>query len=284
MKTVCYNAWSVKGVNFISDILSQNNQFMSFTEFKLTHNINCNFLKYFGLVSAVSICYGKQLIIQNMSHKSQLLTQLKNLKKITSFAYQLFCTSVSVTPKAQKKWAIAFENVPGVNDMNWNEIYNMPYKCTLDTKTHYLQYRFIHRILPTNTFLYKIGLVNNNKCTFCKEDEETMEHLMWLCDNVSKVWHEVFSWLNELHINVNIAYWEVCFGITENTNYSTFLNMIVLLFKRYVYKCRVQEMQPLFIDFKNHVIFTEKIEKHIAKSRDKYCFHVKKWEPFLMQS
>jgi hypothetical protein len=43
-------------------------------------------------------------------------------------------------------------------------------------------------------------------------------------------------------------------------------------------------MQPLFIDFKNHVIFTEKIEKHIAKSRDKYCFHVKKWEPFLMQS
>ncbi len=107
---------------------------------------------------------------------------------------------------------------------------------------------------------------------------------MWLCDNVSKVWHEVFSWLNELHINVNIAYWEVCFGITENTNYSTFLNMIVLLFKRYVYKCRVQEMQPLFIDFKNLVMFTEKIEKHIEKIRDKYCFHVKKWEPFLMQS
>ena len=42
------------------------------------------------------------------------------------------------------------------------------------------------------------------------------------------------------------------------------------LLKRYIYKCWVQETCPLFSDFKNLVIFYEKVEKRIALNRDKY--------------
>ncbi len=279
-KTIFYRTWSEKGVNFISDLLYEKKRFMTFNEFKQKYNINCMYLKYFGLVSAVTKCYGRQLFTQNLVHESQILTQLKNVKRTTSFAYQLFCNTVKAVPKAQHKWFIDFENVPGAKELIWKNIYTVPYKCTLDTKTHYLQYRFIHRILPTNTFLYKIGLVDDFNCTFCKKDEETMEHLMWLCDYVSKLWNEVCCWFEELNMNINLTYWEVCFGASGQNNES-FLNMIILLLKRYIYKCRVQETRPLFSDFKNLVIFYEKVEKRIALNRDKYDYHIKKWEPLL---
>ena len=43
----------------------------------------------------------------------------------------------------------------------------------------------IHRILGTNTFLYKIKVKDCNLCTFCKEEPVTIEHLQWGCHKVS---------------------------------------------------------------------------------------------------
>ena len=279
--TVFYKTWSVKGVNFISDLLYENQRFMTYNEFTTVHNINCNYMKYFGLVNAVSTCFNKQLMNQNLTHESELMRQIKSVKKTTSFAYQSLSNKVNVVPKAQQKWITEFDNMPDSKEIIWKNVYSMPYRCTLDTKTQYLQYRFIHKILPTNTFLYRIGLVDDYKCNFCKTEEETMKHLMWSCNYVSKMWSDVCNWLKDLNINVNITYWDVCFGIYGNKEYLSFLNMIILLLKRYIYRCRVQEMHPLFNDYKNVVIFTEKMEKNIAKNRDKYGSHVKKWEPFL---
>jgi hypothetical protein len=37
-------------------------------------------------------------------------------------------------------------------------------------------------ILGTNKFLYKIKVKDNAFCTFCQEDEETIEHLFWNCE------------------------------------------------------------------------------------------------------
>ena len=163
----------------------------------------------------MSTCFGgKHLISQSLSHESQLLlSQIQKVKKTTSFAYQLLCDTVHVAPKAQQKWTVEFNKMPGAKEMIWKVIYVMPYKCTFDTKTHYLQYRFIHRILPTNTFLCRIGLIDDNKCTFCKNEEETMKHLMWSCEYVSKLWNDVHKWLTDLNIQVTITYWKVCFGV-----------------------------------------------------------------------
>ena len=47
------------------------------------------------------------------------------------------------------------------HDIDWNVVYSMPYKCTIDVKSQYFQYRFIQRILPTNEFLFKIGIVES---------------------------------------------------------------------------------------------------------------------------
>jgi hypothetical protein len=209
------------------------------------------------------------------------LNTLRNAKKPSSFAYQLFCQQATVTPTAQHKWEAEFINQSGVTDIDWSRVYSMPYRCTIETKNHYFQFRFIHRILPTNEFLCKIGINESDKCSFCKKVTETMRHLMWDCHIVSSFWDNITKWFIELNINIDLTYFEICLGPSKAEK-NIFINMIILLAKRYIYRCRVQELNLNFSDFKEWVLFIEKVEKYIAVSKDKYGVHVRKWEPMYL--
>ena len=48
------------------------------------------------------------------------------------------------------------------------------YGCTKDTKLLQLQYKLLHRILPTNKWLKKIGIVLDDTCAFCNTETENM--------------------------------------------------------------------------------------------------------------
>lgn len=79
--------------------------------------------------------------------------------------------------KSEEKWA---------SDMNcttlqWNKIYVLPIKCTIDTLLREFQYKFLKRIIPTNTFLFKCKIANSRLCDFCLSDIETVKHLFWDC-------------------------------------------------------------------------------------------------------
>ena len=48
---------------------------------------------------------------------------------------------------------------------------------TKDTKLQDFQYKLIHKILTTNSFLYKCGLKETELCTFCTETKESLVHI-----------------------------------------------------------------------------------------------------------
>ena len=62
-----------------------------------------------------------------------------------------------------------------------------------------------HKILDTNTLLYKIKLIGGPKCTFCNKTDETIEHLLWECECVKRFLNETISWLIQhgIHITLN---------------------------------------------------------------------------------
>ena len=147
-KTVYYGTWSTKGVNLVSDLID-NNHWISYEEFCNRYDIKCNFLKFFGVISAISGIYNDQLTEGKQTHDLKLLLDLQGAVKGSSFAYQLL-NQGNVVPTSQPKWEEDF-NTAGHehNPIDWNKVYSTPYKCTIDVKSRYFQYRFIHRILPT---------------------------------------------------------------------------------------------------------------------------------------
>lgn len=278
-QTVYYENWSLKGVNFVSDLI-ENKQWMSYGYFCNKYDINCNFLKYFGIVSAICGTYRDQLTECNQSKRPNLLVDLESAIKESSFAYGLL-NQCNVVPTAQQKWQAEIETDDiNMHDIDWKAVYAMPYKCTIDVKSQYFQYRFIHKILPSNEFLFKIGIVESDKCTFCGVEKETIKHVMWSCDKISSFWKEVIKWLEDLNIEVTLSFNNVCFGV-YNRSQTNFINMILIWAKRFIYKCKYQETKVIFQDYKQWVIHMQKVERFIAVSKDKLGSHLKKWDPML---
>ena len=67
-------------------------------------------------------------------------------------------SKVTASPTAQAKYTELFEN----DNLEWNEIYSLPFKVALDTRTREFQYRILNRYLVTNSFLQKIGKIDSS--------------------------------------------------------------------------------------------------------------------------
>ena len=64
------------------------------------------------------------------------------------------------------------------------------------------QCRILNCIIFTNEKLNLIVVVESPNCTFCQEEAESVEHLLFSCRISSDVWKHVWSWLrdNDLHV------------------------------------------------------------------------------------
>ena len=77
--------------------------------------------------------------------------------------------------------------------IDWKKAFELTRTCTKSTKLVIFHIKFLHRRLPTNSFLYQIAVKNN--CIFCKEDTETLLHFFWQCKVTSHFWGTIFQWL-----------------------------------------------------------------------------------------
>ena len=60
------------------------------------------------------------------------------------------------------------------------------------------QFKLLHRRIPTDDFLLKIGRKENDSCTVCNNSSETLIHLFGLAMHVtSSFWKRVTDWLQK---------------------------------------------------------------------------------------
>ena len=205
---VFYRRWYEKHVIFIKDLLNIDGKIMSFDEFLNKYRIQCNFLQFQGIKTAITN-YMQQSNI-DLSIDPLPLTHCVipfNIKIILKHRkgsqdmYRLL-TYKTVLPKSQTKWNGVFQNI----DLNWKNIYTVPKVCCKNTKLYWFQYRILHRILATNDLLNKMNIKQNNLCTFCNEEIEKLEHLFWQCNTVNTFWENIEQWIydkNNYLINID---------------------------------------------------------------------------------
>jgi len=86
-------------------------------------------------------------------------------------------------------------------NINWTAayIYLLAKKCTKSTKLMEFQLKFLHRRVPTNNFLFRIGLQGDENCSFCHTSSESIIHLFWSCHQTSHFWNKLTEWLKHLN-------------------------------------------------------------------------------------
>jgi len=78
-----------------------------------------------------------------------------NLQSLKSKSlYDSFVSKISSIPAVQKKYNKAFST--RTSQLDWEKIYLLPFKTTLDTKLREFQYKILNRILYTNNMLLNL--------------------------------------------------------------------------------------------------------------------------------
>ena len=131
-----------------------------------------------------------------------------------------------------EKWQTIFNT----REIEWKKIYQQCTKYSKNIKLFWFQYRIIHRILATNTFLYKIKLKDSNVFSFCEEEPETIEHLLWGFHKVSDLWHKLNNWIFEMTcIEIPLNLEIVVFGFFKNLEHNFVKNIKIVLLTKFRY-------------------------------------------------
>ena len=262
--TVYYKKWAKRGIWTVNDLIDNQGNIMSFQDFQQTYSLRPMFLQFYGIT----------LTVKKWLHYTGVNVHEKNPQPLMPFNIGLFLKSKkgskdmynalnrkTVQISAEQKW----ENILNKYDVEWKNIHIHCTKHTKNTKLCWFQYRIIHRILGTNTFLYKIKVKVCNLCNFCKEEPETIEHLLWGCHKVSDLWHELNRWIFEMtYIEIPLNLEIVMFGLLHPYDGNLITNKIILLTKFYIFRTKVNEGMVNFEVLKNYLKQNLILEKHIS--------------------
>ena len=236
---------------------------------------------YISLISSIPKEWKIKLRAESITPqiKETLLSKMLKSKQTNKFLYDYQLRKDDKIPiKSEKKWETIFNNI----ELNWNFIYTLPSKTTIDTKLREFQYKYIMRIVPTNKYLFKCKLVPSTLCDFCNSYIETVNHLFWECHNTQQFWSGLQSLLTNLNINITFDLLTITFGIKGKGLHNSLLNFIIISGKYFIFRSKYIKTIPCL---NSYVIYLKKrieIERHIAFNKDKIETHNKKWEKIIL--
>ena len=153
------------------------------------------------------------------------------------------------------------------------------YRITNITKYRSFQYRLLQRGLVTNIQLQKWGIKDSKLCSFCKQDTETILHLLYYCPIVKELWDDLVQmiYLEYQVKEVRLAPTNVIFNtiIPQGKHVGNFLCLVL---KQYIYAQKCLSVMPSKYQFRLLVKRIECIEKYIAVKNDKINIHMMKWQ------
>ena len=184
-----------------------------------------------------------------------------------STCYRALCHDEQLLLKTLIKWSDEFPNL-NVEDFR-NYILRI-YTVSNVAKFRSFQYKFIFKVIFTNTRLFKMGIKETKMCTFCKQEDETLKHLFWDCKMVKEFWYNVTQLLE---ITAELGWQDIVF-LTITDNAKLIQNFIVLLAKFFIFHAKCAEESLSFNRFQVWIKSIRDLELEIAKSTTKNPFTV----------
>ena len=203
----------------------------------------------------------------------------QNTKKPSNLTYRNLVATKSEKPRAsQTKWYRDCHL--SEEEIDWKKKFQLTRTCTKSTKIIIFQFKFPHRRLPTNSFLYKIAIKDNDLCTFCKEETDTLLHLFWQCKVTSHFWGTFFQWLQSCSLiqKGNHLAMTTALGLkpdSSNTKHPFFGYFSCLMRRYYIWKCKLRDEIP------NLTQFLRLLKKTYEIETNELNLQPEKWKPLL---
>ena len=240
--TIKSKVLSDNNIHYIHQLKS-GNSFFSHQEFVNHYNIRIDFLSYNSILNAVKQYYSK-FTEHNSPKKLQYQPYFDTLMKTTKGASPIYRKILKVdnTIHGQTKWT----NITGISREEWKKSFRLLKSLTHDSKLRWFQFRVLHHTLSTNRSVSKFKTRQNDMCTFCHAHSETIIHLLWQCEKVKTFWTDLSNLLNRRcsnYTNLSFNEYLVIFGHSNLIKTDKLCNLIIVIAKFFIYKCKVKNSQ-----------------------------------------
>jgi hypothetical protein len=283
-KSFFFKSWFDAGVHYIGDILNSDGTFMTLQDFNRTYNMNIDFLIYTGVTRAIlklvkkydiSIPMEIPVLQKYRPFMPPLVKLILNQESGAKRMYNILNKNCEILLN-QEKWEKQLNTK--ISQKEWNCIYATPFEITSDSKIQWFQYRIVHKIIGTNSLLHKMKITNDPLCTFCKQYDETIEHLFWECHFSKIIINSLFPVQSFSFVNKT----NFLLGLSVKKSHA--INTIFILTKLYIYKCKMNKHVPSINGTKNYLKYEYDNLKSIATSKNNLESFERDWGEILSVS
>ena len=176
-------------------------------------------------------------------------TQQTNIEKLTEKDVKCYYKHVSYSQlketdfKAKMRYITTLQLEDGEI---WKTVYVNPFDLLVENRVIEMQYKILHRIIGTNRLLYKMGKRTSPNCDQCTMYPETIEHMFFECLIVKNFWFKLFEkYYEKKHIQVNANCTDILLYYNlDKVQQDVIVNILILYGKYYIYKCKMEMMNP----------------------------------------
>uniref|UniRef100_A0A8C5H190 Reverse transcriptase zinc-binding domain-containing protein n=1 Tax=Gouania willdenowi TaxID=441366 RepID=A0A8C5H190_GOUWI len=260
-KSLYFPEWVEKQVLLVGQLFNSNGQLMSYSETLYTFKFPISPKQYAILFDAISI--GIQMLFKNhfLPHPLSLpspletdigMTCFRQSKKSNKKIRSLFQNDVISIPYIKSFWN-GF-----VADIRWKKVWSIPSKYLITNKVKEVSFKILHKYYPANHFMTKFKRDIDVNCCFCGTHPESVQHLFWSCSH-SRIFWKDFSQFIIVHLYKDFSLkWEdivLCFFRNySKENAFVLINLMIILAKYYIHKCKYTSQKPTFIHFHCDII------------------------------
>ena len=165
--------------------------------------------------------------------------------------------------------------------IKYEEYYLLPRKVMFHVKSFVFQYKFLKNILVNNFGLKKWKIIQNDFCTFCNIECETLLHLFWDYDKIKAFWQHIRQWCTGKSIYFDVKLQDILLGNLEK---EPIYNIILFLGKQFIHSCRNNnEPKQLNIEsFIAYVKFYKQTEFNISVKNNCVSRFIHRWHLLQM--
>ena len=182
-----------------------------------------------------------------------------------------------ISKKAQfSKHSLVLKRDFNLSEDQLEKVFILPHIVCSEPYVKAFQYKVLNFILYTNTKLYKIGFITDNKCSFCKSEPETLLHLLFDCVYSKRFWKDFEFYFYSLSKEFfHLSWQDVLIGIISSE--CPLLNYFLLIAKLYLWDCRRSQILPCLTGFKVKIKIKFETEKYICTQNNTLIKFNKKW-------
>lgn len=287
-----YQSWKDKGIIYIYDIINlETGQLLQRCEIENRYSFTVDIMKYNSLISAIPrewrsaiLSMENPIIVDAISIENKVVPFLPvncSLLPVTAFSNLQFSTllidKVFSPPTSIIKWCSLHKQL---NNVDWKDIFILPYMTVRSTKIQTFQYKILNRIFPCGENLFRWKLKDTDMCSECTLPE-TLEHYFYYCCIAYTFWTNLETWIKNtmgIHLKLNVL--DVLVG-TPNETRGSFLSVLdycILIGKWYLFKTRLAEKYVSFIEFLQELKYHVNIEQYLLNLEGKQEQFENKWK------